>query len=377
MQSFENKSFVDELIVGFLKRELSNDQVRELTHWIQQSKENKRYFDEFREIWLTSKAMDANTKYNYRKAFDSFLNTIEEDRPVFPVSRTLWLNIAKVAAIFIVAFLLGGLVFTRVFSGGLSFGSEKYSEIVVPLGAKANFTLMDGTQVTLNAGSKLRYKSDYGRDNRIVELEGEGYFKVAKDKKRAFIVTTSHMSVKALGTEFNVKAYPGDKTIETTLVEGSVKIEKFSNATASEVILKPNQKLTFFKEEEIPAKSSNDAALEKDNASAHKATAENNVVTEDVKVEPLISWKENRWIIEKQDLLKLAVELERKFDIQIQFRTERLKNFTFTGTLLDEPLEQVLKVMSITAPINYEIKGKIVTFTEKENFENIYRKLYE
>jgi ferric-dicitrate binding protein FerR (iron transport regulator) len=381
MDFLENQNSPDDLIVGFLKNELRTNQMHELMSWIQQSKENKLYFDECRELWIASKALHTDTKYNSEKAFDKFLDVIEEKTPVFIFSRSQWLRIGKVAAMLVIAFLLGGIVSTYFSKPGLVFGEDRFSEIVVPRGSRATFTLLDGTQVTLNAGSKLRYNSDYGVSDRVVELEGEGYFKVAKDKTRPFVVSTSHMNVKALGTEFNVKAYPGDKTIETTLVEGSVKIEKFDGIKGvNEVILKPNQKLTFFKEEasksvEIPMNEKSEE-IERE-AAPEKIEAVQKLVKENVKVEPVISWKENRWIIEKQNLGALAVELERKFDIQILFKTERLKNFTFTGTLLDEPLEQVLKVVSITAPINYEINGKKVTVYEKENFERIYMKLYK
>jgi ferric-dicitrate binding protein FerR (iron transport regulator) len=379
MHSFKNKHHVDELIVGYLKNELSEDQVNELMTWVQQSKKNKFYFDECREIWITSNSIENKTKYNAGLAYEKFLETTEEETPVFFISGKQWLNVGKYAAILIVTFLIGGLVFSKLGINGNASSENRYSEIVVPRGSKAHFTLLDGTQVTLNAGSKLRYSSAYGIDERKIELEGEGYFKVAKDSKRPFIVTTSHVSVKALGTEFNVKAYPGDSTIETTLVEGSVKIEKFGDIDGiEEVILKPNQKLTYFKDEDSKeiqiSKKQSEEDVPRDIPA--KLAPVQKLVKEYVKVEPLVSWKENRWIIEKQDLSKLAVELERKFDIQIIFESQRLRNFRFTGTLLDEPLEQVLKVMSFTAPLKYEINGKKVTFTESENFETIYRKLY-
>ena len=96
------------------------------------------------------------------------------------------------------------------------------------MGSRAQFSLSDGTTVTLNAGSRLKYDNRFGINDRVVQLEGEGYFKVAKDSKRPFTVKTSHLNVRALGTAFNVKAYSDDKTIETTLVEGSVKIEEIT-----------------------------------------------------------------------------------------------------------------------------------------------------
>ena len=113
---------------------------------------------------------------------------------------------------------------------------------------RAQFTLPDGTTVSLNAGSRLKYDERFGINDRIVELEGEGYFKVAKDSKRLFTVKTSYLNVNALGTAFNIKAYSDDNTIETTLVEGSVRIEEIADNGRKEVmVLKPNQKLTFFK----------------------------------------------------------------------------------------------------------------------------------
>lgn len=381
MHSFKNKHHVDELIAGYLKNELSEDQLIELHSWIQQSKKNKFYFDECREIWVTSNSIENKTRFNSVLAFEKFLENTEDETPVFLFSRKTWLKVGKYAAILVVAFFLGGVVFSKFFTNTNDLLSDRYSEIVVPRGAKAQFTLLDGTQVTLNAGSKLRYNNKYGIKDRNVELEGEAYFKVAKDKNRPFIVKTSHIAVKALGTEFNVKAYPGDKTIETTLVEGSVKVEKLEGKNEyGDIFLKPNQKITFYKSEEVQKekeKYTKEGEIAKNRDAAPKRIDPvYELVKENVKVEPLVSWKENRWIIEKEDLSVLAVELERKFDIQVLFETDRLKQFRFTGTLLDEPLEQVLKVMSVTAPISYEINGKKVTLKEKENFERIYKKLY-
>jgi ferric-dicitrate binding protein FerR (iron transport regulator) len=100
------------------------------------------------------------------------------------------------------------------------------------------------------------------------------------------------------------------------------------------------------------------------------------LVRENVDVEPVISWKENRWIFEKQRLSQIAVELERKFDIQIYFDSERLKTVRFTGIILAEPIEQVLEVMSHSAPINFKLKGRVVTLSENKNFEKLNKSLY-
>jgi len=257
-----------------------------------------------------------------------------------------------------------------------------FSELIVPMGSRAQFSLSDGTSVTLNAGSRLKYDNRFGIDDRVVQLEGEGYFKVAKDKERPFTVKTSQLNIMALGTTFNVKAYSDDKTIETTLVEGSIKIEEITDKSNAEImVLKPNQKLTFYKED---SKVVDETACPKSKTEnntqplqVQKSIAIPMLVAENINVEPIISWKENRWIFEKQSLSQIAVELERRFDVKINFKSERLKTFRFTGTVLAEPIDQVLEVMSISAPINFKLKGKVITLSENKNFEENNKILYK
>ena len=100
------------------------------------------------------------------------------------------------------------------------------------------------------------------------------------------------------------------------------------------------------------------------------------MVAEDVNIEPIISWKENKWIFEQKCLSQIALELERKFDVKIVFDSERLKTVRFTGTILAEPIEQVLEVMSLSAPINYKLKGRVVTLSEKKGHDNLNKRLY-
>jgi len=172
-----------------------------------------------------------------------------------------------------------------------------------------------------------------------------------------------------------------DETIETTLVNGSIKVERIANNSNNEItVLQPNQKLTFYKEDSKFVEESKELKKEivKDikPLQVQESILTNRLVKENVNVEPVVSWKENRWIFEQQSLAQIAIELERKFDIQINFESERLKTFRFTGTIIAEPIEQVLEVMSISAPINFKLKGRVVTLSENKNFEELNRSLY-
>ena len=383
MQTKENKQPVDNLIPDYLKAELTVDEIRELISWIKHDSANKRHFDEYCEIWITAKASLKNPGYNFHEGFWKFKQKIKtnEDLSIGLSKPHLFKTITRYAAIFILAFSLGGLLFYYISKRQIKYPRQSFSELVVPMGSRAQFTLSDGTAVTLNAGSKLKYDNSFGIKDRIVQLEGEGYFKVAKDTSRPFMVKTSHLNIIAMGTAFNVKAYSDDKTIETTLIEGSVKIEGKNDKIRTEVmVLKPNQKLTFFKEDSTMVdETARPIGKTMNNIKplhVQKSLVIPRLVRENVDVEPVISWKENRWIFEKQRLSQIAVELERKFDIQIYFDSERLKTVRFTGIILAEPIEQVLEVMSHSAPINFKLKGRVVTLSENKNFEKLNKSLY-
>ncbi len=379
----KKKQLPDILIPGYLKGELTADEIKELISWIKMNSSNKRYFDEYCEIWITAKASSKNPGYTFKEGFRKFEQTIKarEDLYIGLNKTSLFKIITRYAAIVIIAASLSGLLFYYLGKNQVIKPELSFSELIVPLGSRAQFSLSDGTTVTLNAGSRLKYDNRFGMKDRVVQLEGEGFFKVAKDRERPFTVKTSHLNVMALGTTFNVKAYSDDKTIETTLVEGSVKIEEITDKGKAEtMVLKPNQKLTFFKvdstmvDEEAGTKKK--IEINTQPSPVQKLIAIPRLVTENVNVEPVISWKDNRWIFEKQTLQQIAVELERKFDVQIRFESERLKTFRFTGIIIAEPIEQVLEVMSISFPMNFKLKGRVVTLSENKNFEELSKSLY-
>ena len=154
----------------------------------------------------------------------------------------------SIAAVFCIAFFLGTLFnrHTDKINKGQAFSSVRYNEIKAPLGARSEIRLNDGTEVMLNAGSSLKYSTDYNLHNRDLVLDGEAYFKVAKNINLPLIVNAGNLNIKATGTEFNVKAYSDDEMIETTLVDGKVEISPKGNIDKNRIlILKPNQKAIY------------------------------------------------------------------------------------------------------------------------------------
>lgn len=384
MQTLENINPADNLISGYLNGELTTDETKELLSWLKMDSANKRYYDEYCDLWITCKSSLKNTGYSYHQGFWKFKQRIKVDEAIrIDLNKTTWVKaFIKYAAIFIIAFSISGFLFYKIGRNQFVVPRQSFSELIVPMGSRAQFTLPDGTTVSLNAGSRLKYDSMFGINDRVVELEGEGYFKVAKDSKRLFTVKTSFLNVNALGTAFNVKAYSDDNTIETTLVEGSIKIEEVTvNGKPEVMVLKPNQKLTFFKAD-LTMVGESAVAKEKIGNESQKFKAQRSIpipklVMENVNVDPVISWKDSRWIFENQSLSDIATDLERRFDVKIHFESEQLKNFRFTGIIIAEPIEQVLQVMSISAPISFKLKGKVVTLSENKNIGEINKRLYK
>jgi ferric-dicitrate binding protein FerR (iron transport regulator) len=249
----------------------------------------------------------------------------------------------------------------------------------VPYGSKATITLPDSSKVVLNAGSKLSCKEGFGKSHRILNLIGEGYFKVAKNKNLPFVVHAGNLDVKALGTEFNVKAYPEDAKIEAILIHGSIQVSKTAEQKGKPLVLLPKQSLVYNKTLD---RFELNISPDKDNHLKENSTSDqsiSNLVISNTNIDPIIytSWKEPSWKIYKLTLSELAVELERKYDVNIQFGNDALKKITFTGTLPDISLEQVLAAIRLISPIEYKITGKQVKLTENENLIPEYKQYYK
>lgn len=289
-----------------------------------------------------------------------------------PVLRRLLIYGSSIAAIFIVAFFLGNQSKSRN-SGHPS--EIRYTEINAPFGSRSEIKLPDGSSVKLNAGSSLKYSNDFNSKNRDLTLVGEAYFKVAKNVDLPFNVNAGNISVRAVGTEFNVRAYNDDSIIETTLIEGKVKISTNTHDIKNEqyLDLTENQKATYFKETGNLAMGKSDS-IETSIVEPVKLPENNIIISSTVDVKQVVAWTQGKLIIRGKNIDDLCIELQRKYDVSFVFRDEEIKKYHFSGVLLDETIEQVLNVIKLTAPIEYSIEGKIVSLSINKEQINNYNK---
>lgn len=231
--------------------------------------------------------------------------------------------------------------------------ANKETQVQTHMGTRTNLLLPDGTVVWLNAGSVLTYPSSFSGQERNVTLEGEAFFDVAKDEKHPFIVHTSTANIKVLGTSFDVKAYAKDKTMETTLIKGSIEV----TYRKSRIILKPNQKLVVARmdepQEEKPKVDQPEVKLLKPTIEAHTGAI----------IET--SWTENKLMFQDEDFKTLAEKMERWYGVTINFDKEGLENLRFTGTFQKETIQQALEALQLTASFKYFITGNQITIYER------------
>lgn len=272
----------------------------------------------------------------------------------------LWLNFVKYAAVFILA-AVSSYLFFNLNDQDSMVESEALTEIKVKLGSKSTVLLPDSTSVFLNSGSVLRYPGNFTSDNRKVYLEGEAFFEVKPFHDKPFYVyTENNLSIRVLGTKFNVKAFKEEMNIETTLVSGKVEIEKRNkdNKVESRQLLLPDQIASFNKKShelsvsnlrnETPSMISNPSSLEY----AHDISPD---------LESIIAWKDNRLVFYNESLEDLKVKLERWFDVEIAIEDEEVNTYRFTGTFENETIEQVLFALDLAASFEYSInKNKII-----------------
>lgn len=238
-------------------------------------------------------------------------------------------------------------------------GKNAISEISTRYGSKSRITLPDGTTVWLNSGSNLLYNNkNFGESDREVTLSGEAFFNVTHDSEHPFIIHAGKINVEVLGTSFDVKNYPDDKTVEATLIKGSIEVT-FTNDPSRKVLLKPDEKLTVY----------TNGKTETQNLKAAKPEIKN-----EYKVSPLTilpedstvvetAWVQNKLAFIGESFPQLAIQMERWYNIKISFANNKVKQYHFTGIFVDETLDQALKALQITAPFHYTIEKNEVTIS--------------
>ncbi len=206
--------------------------------------------------------------------------------------------------------------------------------IATPRGGQYQVTLPDGTKVWLNAASSLTYPYPFAKNERLVELQGEAYFEVAKDRQRPFRVVANHQTVEVLGTHFNINAYNDEPILKTTLLEGAVKVK----TEGSEVRLKPGEQAKF---------NAANAQL---------------VVDKNIDADQYVAWKNEVFSFNNEDLKSVMRQISRWYDIDVVYKGKITTEKYFGEIPRSANLSEVFKILELNH-INVEVAGKTMTIS--------------
>jgi len=278
-------------------------------------------------------------------------------------------NIIKIAAAIVLLITISGISGVLISNFFLKSGPAGIYKTVVGKGQKSIVFLPDGTEVWLNSESILTYSTDFGTSTRDVKLIGEAYFKVHKDKKHQFIVHISDVDLKVYGTEFNVKSYPDENIIETTLVTGSLSIQKISeNEKSTPLFLKPNQRAVIYKTKQLDTSNQEEVITTVDKKEITQPgvshitsiTPEKVFLYDEKNLDRQIAWKDQKLIFKDETFETLSHMLERWYDIKIVFESTEVQNFKFRGIFENETIEQALNAMRYTTPFEYSVDHRTI-----------------
>lgn len=212
---------------------------------------------------------------------------------------------------------------------------NKNNELIIPKGGEYQVVLADGTKVGLNSASRLIYPQSFmGKERRVV-LSGEAFFDVTHDAERPFVVETSRMNVKVLGTRFNVNDYDDNEEVSTTLVNGSV-----------EIVSGDQQAFRLVPGEQAYGK-------------------ENELEKREVNVRLYTSWIDGKFLFNNTELEEIAKQISRWYDVEIFFSSESVKKVRFTGAIVKfKPLEDLVRMIESTSQVRFSVKGRTIVISE-------------
>jgi len=348
-----------ELLTKDLTGEISVDEKRELIYLRGEPFYDRKEEDLLRAYWSNSHKAEYDSSSLFKRIqqkIDSgetgeesllpayeFADHVEEEASSAPILN--WMS--KSAAVLLMACCI-----FFVYHSFLTYRKELLIK-ETPKGVRSVFTLTDGTEIRLNADSRLEYPAHFSDSTREVFLIGEAFFDVSKDAAHPFIIHTKDMDIKVLGTTFNVKAYSNERLTETTLLNGAITVT-LNNLSKKQIYLKPSQKLVF-------------RNLRSDN---RRVALTNNDIDTSMRqltyFEPdhatiiETSWTNNKLTFKNEDFSTLARSMERWYNVDISFDSENPKQLRFTGIIEKENIGEALRALQLTEKFNYTINDSAI-----------------
>ncbi len=321
----------ERLLFEYFSGTISESDSKLLWEYLRSDPEYRTKYDEMAKTWavLFIPALEKYKHNNYKKV-----------QPRKHISPKLFLKYAASVAAVLLLLTIPAYFFLK--SEDIpQTNMTMYYETEASYGSQSKVILPDSTVVWLNAGSKLTYNKDFGQDNRNVELNGEGYFEVSHNKEQPFLVDAGEVQIRIVGTKFNVRNYLESEKIEVDLLEGKVHVKTLDSIHSKYMILSPNQKVAYDKQNKSLLLTDTNASL---------ATL----------------WRNGKPYFRDASLVEISKYLERRYNLEIRIQSKDIRDEIFTGTLdFNQPVEKVLKDIDVENKFSITLSNKHIIITNK------------
>lgn len=371
----ENRALI--LFIKKLTGELSDSEARELNHLLSLHPELHNELQMLESVWAHHDSENKDLEKDFAKLlsnmeeqgidFDS-MPIVEETETIAPVVRlskpAKWIAwIAGAAAVLVSMVWLFGETKAELPDTN---SVAKANQVSTRPGSRTKIQLPDGTQVWLNADSKLTYGNDFGINSREVNLTGEAYFDVVSNKKIPFYIHTSSIKVKVTGTAFNVRAYPGEARTETSLIHGKVEVTLNNNPDKT-YYLRPREKLIVSDNMVNDSYSNTEGVMAKQAriAKTVELPTLKKLVYNAIDSMPVeTAWVNNKLAFTDESFREVADKMERWYGLQIVFAAPELETIRFTGRFENESVSDALEAMQYTARFKFLLSGNTIIISK-------------
>jgi transmembrane sensor len=321
-------SEIEELLPDYLSGDISNKDRKIVERWRMDSLENEAFYIEFVKAWEAIPLLHEMEQFNSFEALKKVNAKISK-----PESSNWRIYIQRIAAILLLPLLVytGYLTMRKPSKEMLPEEHVVMQTITSRQGTVTQFSMADGTEVWLNAGSEIQFPLVFNGDMREVKLTGEAIFEVAKNEKQPFRVNAKDLNIDVLGTSFDVVCYEDEALSEVILIEGKISLSVGDGQALKRLgMIHQGQRVVSKNETQ-------------------------EVTIHDVDVDKYISWRNGNLIFRDDPMEDVVRRLSRWYNVEIVFNDPEIKSYIYTATFRNESLDQVLKLLKLSAPLDYRI----------------------
>ena len=322
-----------EAISAYLKDQSDKQSELVVKEWLKASPDHVRLFNEILNIRQLTGTPVVSYEPQKEELWNELMRRISADSVPKVIVKQFWIRYIAVAAAIAIAFFAGNWFRLQPDEASTSFST--YTQVIAPAGQRTQMILPDSTLVWLNSGSELKYAGSFSGNSREVYIQGECYFEVAENKHKPFIVHAPDIQVKVYGTRFNLKENTKESVV--SLFEGKVEVLNQQNESLS--FLDPGQQLA--------------------------AGSDGFQVSKLERADALIAWTKGMLVFENQPFEEVIAYLENWYGVKITLDRSLYKNHNYTFNVKTESMREVLDLISVITPIDYEIRGDQVAIKYK------------